>query len=156
MPLNFLALTTEDVRKLQDGEADANGLVPERKISDGGGNPCRHCLTEIPEGEEMLVLAYSPFPSPQPYAEMGPIFLCAKQCDRHPVSHVLPAMFQEWERTLIRGYTADHRIQYGSGSAVDMKEVERVAEQIFADSDVDYIHLRSISYNCYQCRIERA
>jgi hypothetical protein len=65
-------------------------------------------------------------------------------------------MFQGWERTLIRGYTAEHRIQYGTGKAIDMKDVENVAEQIFADSEVAYIHMRSLGYNCYQCRIERA
>ena len=80
MTLNFLPLMTEDVRRLQDGEADANGLIPEQQISDGGGNACRHCLTEIPEGEEMLELGYSPFPARQAYAEIGPIFLCDGRC----------------------------------------------------------------------------
>lgn len=155
MPVRFLPLTTEEARGYQAGEPDANGLAPEKQTSDGGGNPCRHCLTEIPEGEQMLVLAFSPFPQRQPYAECGPIFLCARQCDRHPVSMVLPEMFRGWKQALIRGYTAQHRIRYGTGQVLNMQHVVPAADQIFSDPDVEYIHLRSASYNCYQCRIER-
>ena len=156
MPVRFLPLPTADARRYQAGEADAYGLPPETLVSDGGGNPCRHCLTEIPAGEPMLVLAYSPFPGRQPYAETGPIFLCARPCAGHPVEHDLPAMFRGWQQALVRGYTAAHRIRYGSGRVTDMQQVVRAAEEIFRDPEVRYIHLRSASYNCYQCRIERA
>ena len=74
----FLALPTAAVRAVQAGCADANGQPPERYVSDGDGNPCRHCLSEIAAGQAMLVLAWRPFPSPQPYAELGPIFLHAE------------------------------------------------------------------------------
>ena len=72
-------------------------------MSDGGGNPCRHCLTDIPEGENMLVLAYSPFVKLQSFAEIGPIFLCAKHCRRHANVSTLPTMFLMRTQALIRG-----------------------------------------------------
>lgn len=37
--LKITALPTEIVRALQDGGADAHGQMPERAVSDGGGNP---------------------------------------------------------------------------------------------------------------------
>ncbi|MGB4910282.1 MAG: DUF1203 domain-containing protein, partial [Tabrizicola sp.] len=73
--MRYVAIPTSVVRALQAGGVDANGQVPERQRAEGGGNPCRHCLKMIPEGAEMLVLAHRPFPAPQPYAEVGPIFL---------------------------------------------------------------------------------
>ncbi len=76
----FLPLPTETVRALRAGGPDANGMTAERAVSDGAGNPCRHCLCFIPEGAEMLILAYRPFDSLHPYAETGPIFLCAGEC----------------------------------------------------------------------------
>lgn len=155
MSIRFQALPTDHVRKLQTGGLDANGLAVEIKISDGGGNPCRHCLTEIGEGKEMLVLAYRPFPSPQPYAEVGPIFLCAEPCERHPESDVLPDMFRNRDRIIVRGYTADDRIRYGTGQVVDIEAVERAAEVILAKDEIAYVHMRSATNNCYQCRIER-
>ena len=51
-------------------------------VSDGGDNPCRHCLREIEKGKDMLVLTHRPFGNVQPYAESGPIFLCAEACER--------------------------------------------------------------------------
>lgn len=78
--IRFSPIPTDTARALQTGGLDAYGMLPERKLSDGGGNPCRHCLGMIPEGAEMLVLAHRPFPALQPYAETGPIFLCAAPC----------------------------------------------------------------------------
>ena len=75
MPIRFSALPTEQVRRLQRGGPDAYALPPERKLSDGDGVPCRHCLQNVPAGKSYLVLAYRPFPALQPYAETGPIFL---------------------------------------------------------------------------------
>jgi len=83
MPVVFTALPTAEVRALRTGGRDAYGQVPEVSVSYGPGNPCRHCLRFVPEGRPMLILAHRPFPAPQPYAETGPIFLCADDCARH-------------------------------------------------------------------------
>ena len=77
MPVHFLGLETGLVRSLQAGGPDANGQTPERHISLGRGVPCRHCLRPVAAGEPFLLLSHRPFPSPQPYAEQGPIFLHA-------------------------------------------------------------------------------
>ena len=76
----FSAIPSEIAHHYRSGGMDANGQVPERIVSDGAGNPCRHCLKMIPKGAGMLVLAHRPFPALQPYAEVGPIFLCADAC----------------------------------------------------------------------------
>ncbi len=94
MPLTFTAIPTKDARDAQSGKPDANGQLPEHAISDGNGNPCRHCLKDIPKDAPMLILAYRPFPSAQPYAEVGPIFLCATLCKRHSDSQALPDMLK--------------------------------------------------------------
>ena len=44
MTIQFKALPTADVRRLQRGGPDAYGFAPERQTSDGDGVPCRHCL----------------------------------------------------------------------------------------------------------------
>ena len=155
MTLKFHALPTEDVRKLQAGEPDANGRMPERHISDGNGNPCRHCLRFIPRGDEMLIVAYRPFDDLQPYAEVGPIFLCAEPCERHPVTDALPAIFEKREKILVRGYKRDNRIKYGTGQVIDTNQVENVAAKMFEDDAIAYIHMRSSTNNCFQCRIDR-
>jgi hypothetical protein len=118
--------------------------------------PCRHCLTDIRAGDPYLILALRPFPSPQPYAEQGPIFLHAEACERHPDSPHLPEMFLQRAALLIRGYGNDDRIVYGTGMIVAPPAVADAAAAMLADERVSYIHVRSASNNCYQCRIERA
>ena len=156
MVLKFIASPSDQVRAFQAMGADANGQPPEITVSDGGGNPCRHCLSEIPEDELMLILAFRPFETRQPYAEVGPIFLCKEACERHPDSATLPEMFERWTgKILLRGYDRDERIVYGTGQVIELSDVEAVAEAVFADPCVAFVHLRSAANNCYQCRIER-
>lgn len=155
MGVKFLALPTQDVRALQAGGPDANGQPPEVAVSDGQGNPCRHCLQEIPAGEKMLILAYRPFPMAQPYAELGPIFLCAKPCERHPDSNDVPELFKGNGTILIRGYRSNDRILYGTGQVVKNGVVVDAVTGLFKNPDVAYVHMRSASNNCYQCRVER-
>jgi len=156
MTVKYKALPTLDAEAFRSRASDANGQVPEHHVSDGGGNPCRHCLDYVPLGEDMLVLAYRPFPDPQPYAELGPIFLCGRACQRHADSTNIPKLFLEWERMLVRGYKSNDRIQYGTGQVVATSDLTEACERLFEDPDVAYIHLRSASNNCYQCRVERA
>lgn len=156
MLMRFLALPTDAVRALQNGGVDAYGHVPEMKISDGDGVPCRHCLRNVAAGKAYLVLAYRPFPALQPYAETGPIFLCAEECDRAPESDSLPSMFRTSPDFILRGYGADDRIVYGSGAVTPTHQICGRAHELFARPEIAYVHMRSARNNCYQMRIERA
>jgi len=156
MPILFHALPTDTVRPLQNGHADFYGQTPERTISDGAGNPCRHCLLDTPAGQPMLILAYRPFPCDQPYAEVGPIFICGDACERHHTSGNLPAVLQTSPNFLIKGYGEDDRIVYGTGIVIARDNLIAECERIFAAADVSYVHVRSARNNCYQCKITRA
>ncbi len=152
--LRFVALPTDAVNALRTGAADANGQVPERRRSDGVGVPCRHCLAQVASGEPHLVLAYRPFPAPQPYAEIGPIFLHAAACARHEPETRVPSIFLARESLLIRGYGGDDRIVYGTGQVVRIAELVQAASALLQLPGVAYLHARSAANNCYQCRIE--
>lgn len=155
MKLKIKALPTGIVRGYQHGDPDAYGNVPERTVSDGKGNPCRHCLAEIPEGEEMLILAYRPFNGLHPYAETGPIFLCADLCRRHADAAELPEMMAGADTYLVRGYDARDRIVYGSGGVIPTSKVMERCGAILENAGVAYLHIRSAKNNCYQARVER-
>jgi hypothetical protein len=151
--MRYVAIPTDVARHYQAGGRDENGLVPERHVSDGPGNPCRHCLKMIPEGAGMLVLAHRPFPALQPYAEVGPIFLCADGCEAGG-GLALPEMLESPEY-IVRGYGADDRIVYGTGGVVPTGRIPARAGELFEDGRVAYVHVRSARNNCYQVRIDR-
>ncbi len=154
--IRFLSLPTDQAKAFWAGEADANGQLPETHSSDGDGVPCRHCQQDVAKGVRYLILAYRPFPSPQPYAEIGPIFLHAEPCERYPETDQVPAMFLKRESYLLKGYGADDRIAYGTGQIVRSTDIAEAASEILVRNDVEYVHVRSALNNCFSCRINRA
>jgi hypothetical protein len=155
MTIRFVSIPTEQVRALQRGGLDANGQAPERRISDGDGIPCRHCLQMVPSGEPYLVLACRPFTTLQPYAEVGPIFLCGTECASGSVDDVLPE-FLVSETYIVRGYDIEERIVYGTGRVTPTLEIISYCNDLFARPEVDFVHIRSASNNCFHVRVERA
>jgi len=152
MSILFKALPTEAVRALQRGGPDAYGRTPEHGISDGDGVPCRHCMKNVAAGEGYLIVAYRPFPELQPYAETGPIFLHAAECECATEADALPEMLESNDY-IVRGYGKDDRIVYGTGAVTPTGDIATRALKLFARDDIAYIHVRSARNNCYQCRI---
>lgn len=150
----FKALPADVCAAWRAGAPDANGQPPERVVSDGG-NPCRCCLDEISKGQGMLILACRPFTAINPYAEIGPIFLC-ETCERHADSAVLPPVLAHRPRHWLKGYSKDHRIVYGTGEIVDTADIDDYFARTFARAEVAYVHARSASNNCYTLKIARA
>lgn len=56
---------------------------------------------------------------------------------------------------LLKGYTADDRIVYGTGAIIPANEIAQKVGDVFKDPKVAYIHARSARNNCYQLRIDR-
>lgn len=151
--MRYVAIPTEMARHYQAGGLDANGQVPESVVLDEDSGPCRHCLKMIPKGAGMLILAHRPFPAPQPYAELGPIFLCAEPCEQGGGDE-RPEMLASSDY-IVRGYGADNRIVYGTGGVIATEVIPERAEALFGDPRVAYLHVRSARNNCYQLRIDR-
>ncbi|MEM8791797.1 MAG: DUF1203 domain-containing protein [Pseudomonadota bacterium] len=154
MPHLYTPIDTKTVRAFQAGGLDANGQRPERAVSDGEGMPCRHCLRNIPKGRGMLILAHRPFPAPQPYAETGPIFLCADPCDPWEGPGVPPILTSSPEY-LIKGYTSDDRIRYGTGAVVPATALDDEIARRLSDPEIAFVDVRSARNNCFQCRAVR-
>lgn len=155
MSVRFLAIRTDTVRALQRGGVDSNGQQPERKVSDGSGVPCRHCLKQVPEGRPYLVLGHRPFDTVQPYAELGPIFLCADACETGDCVDELPP-FLTSAQYIVRGYGADERIVYGTGAVTPTGEILSYCSKLLQREDVAFAHIRSASNNCFHVRVEAA
>jgi len=154
MTVAFIAMPAADAEHLWNGGLDAYGRQPETMVSDGPGYPCRHCLKNINAGEELFVLAYRPFPALQPYAETGPIFLHRQPCERYAADEIIPPMLSSSDY-IVRGYSHEDRIVYGSGAVTPTERIASRAEELLARDDIAYVHVRSARNNCYQCRIDK-
>jgi Protein of unknown function (DUF1203) len=154
--IRFVAVETDVADAYRLGSTDAYGRIPERRTSDGSGLPCRHCLGDIEAGEDYLILAHRPFSELQPYAETGPIFLHADACERHPETAEPPEAFLKRPQMMVRGYDAGERIVYGTGAVVPTDRLASVASTLMDRPEVAFVHIRSATNNCFQCRVDSA
>ena len=80
------------------------------------------------------------------------MFIHAEPCERYPENVGFPDELRASPRTL-EGYARGRRLL--AQKYVTDGKMERVIEEIFASSDVDYIHVNSKTAGCYTFRIER-
>ncbi len=154
MTIRFLSIPTDHARALQAGGPDAHGQIPQRRVSDGDGVPCRHCLRMVPAGQPYLLMAYKPFTTVQPYAEVGPIFLCASDCASGSCSNVLPAILCS-DSYIVRGYDRQERIVPGTGRVTPRARIISHCKDLLARGDVAFVHVRSATNTCFHVRVER-
>ena len=143
------------VAAVRAGGPDAYGREAERAVRDGDDIPCRSCLRDVPDGAAMLILAACPFPEPQPYAETGPIFLCAEACEPW-AGEGPPPILRTSPDYLLKGYSADHRIVYGTGRITPRDGIEAYPDALLERPGIAYIDVRSARNNCFLTRIVRA
>ena len=149
----YTGLSETDAARYRAGAPDAYGNAPEQATSDGAGVPCRRCLRIVPKGRGYLILAHRPFAALQPYAETGPIFLCADACA--PDGAALPEVLTVSPDYLLKGYSDDERIVYGTGQVVSAADLEHYAETLLARDGISFVDVRSARNNCWQVRIFR-
>lgn len=151
--ITFHGMPRAEADALRAGGPDAYGQPAERTVSDGGGNPCRCCLRTVPQDAPMLICAYKPFAANQPYAETGPIFLCAEACSAKGVE--LPEVLLTSPDYLLKAYSPDERIVYGTGQITAAADIASYARALLKRDDVAFVDVRSARNNCWQVRIKR-
>lgn len=152
MNIRYLPYEAATVASLRQGGPDAYGMPAERAVSDGAGTPCRSCLHDVPQGAGMLICAAMPFPTLQPYAETGPVFFCADDCSPWD-GQGMPPVLTTSPDYLLKAYSADHRIIYGTGKITRSEEIAGYAEELLARKGVAFVDVRSARNNCFLTRI---
>lgn len=152
MHIHFQGLPSATVDQIRATGRDAYGQPIERRLAKEDGWPCRHCLGQTPPDQDMLILAHRPFETTNPYAETGPIFLCAQDCPAYEPSAEVPAVLRS-PRYLVRGYDSAERIVYGTGQVIPTPEIADYAQTLLSQKEVAFVDIRSASNNCFQCRV---
>jgi hypothetical protein len=119
---------------------------------DSSRHQCRACLRLTEPGEGFLLLAYSPFASDQPYAEVGPVFIHERDCGTYEEGEAYPAEFPR-EAVVLRAYTDRDEIE--DAAFVGKGPVEGVIARLLEKPEVAYLHARNSTYGCFMFRIDR-
>lgn len=152
MKISFEPMDAATAEHLRNGGPDSYGNAPERRISSGGGVPCRRCMRMVEKDAPYLIAAWRPFAALHAYTETGPVFLHAEPCTPdEPADGALPA-FLESPDYILRGYDADERIVYGTGGVTGRDMITARIRELLADPEVEAVHIRSSRNNCYHCK----
>ncbi len=154
MKLKYLPMPSDEVRALQAGGKDAYGCAPERTVSDGDGNPCRHCLDFVPKGRACSFSPIALFPMFSPMLKPGRSFVC-RPCEAWAGEGV-PPILKSSKDYLLKGYTESHRIKYGTGKVVERDDLADYAADLLGRPEISFVDVRSARNNCFQLRIKRA
>jgi hypothetical protein len=122
-------------------------------LRDGQPHQCRSCLRLSQPDEGVILMAYRPFGSSQPYAEVGPVFIHERDCQPYADRDAYPPEFPR-SAVVLRAY--DDRDRIVGAQAVGPRRVEDVIAELFDDPATAYLHARNLGYGCYMFRLDRA
>jgi hypothetical protein len=116
------------------------------------GFPCRVSLTDARVGERVLALTFEHHAVDSPYRSSGPIFVREHASTVEPAKNEIPTMLRH--RLLsIRAYDSAHMMIDAQVNQGD--ELERVIENQFKNSAVEYIHIHNANPGCFDCAVYR-
>jgi hypothetical protein len=137
---------------LPDEELGRRGI--RRSVAaEAGQYPCRVSLEDVPQGTELLLLAYEHQPAISPYRASGPIYVSRGARQRSlPPDTVTPYVTKRLMS--VRAYDAEDLIV--DAAVCEGVRVDEEIRRLFERTDVSYIHLHNARRGCYSCRVQRA
>jgi hypothetical protein len=128
------------------------GFPAHRELA-AGRAPCRHCLQLVKSNEEELILfTMDAFQGQNVPPSPGPVYIHAKECARYVGQGGIPETYRG--RLLTLEAFGPNRKMLAEVRVSNSNE-ERIAEELLANPEVEYVHVRSTEAGCYLFRIER-
>jgi hypothetical protein len=115
--------------------------------------PCRHCLRTIIPTERRILFTYDRFTGKESLPQPGPVYIHADGCRRYPESASFPEDLRNSPRTM-EAYAPGRKLQ--AQEYVTDGRFEPILEKLFANPDVNYVQVNSITAGCFTFRIDRA
>jgi len=148
------ALPADVLERIRACGRDEFGNVVAPVADESGGSPLRCCLRESSPGEQIMLIAYRPFPWVGPFAETGPVYVHAEGCKGYADPSRYPQAFAH-RRQLLRAYDRKHRICEGI-QAKDGRQAEKILRWLLSLDEVDFVHSRNVEWGCYMFSASRA
>ncbi len=150
-----VAIATETAARWRATGQDDRGQALHRRVVDGPGFPCRHCLQLGAEGEVMLLGSYN-LPHPQGvYWTPSPIFLHESACPRFVAENVLPPSVLVNAIVSVRSYDAAEMCLYDLGGIAAGAEAGPLLNRALADPRVRFINIHTARPGCLLVAVEK-
>lgn len=134
---------------------DDRGQALIRRLADGPGLPCRHCLQPAKPGEAMLLGSYN-LPHPRgTYWTPSPIFLHAGDCPRYTAQDEIAPIVLANPLVSVRAYDAEELCLYDLGQVCSGTEVAAPLHRALEDARARFINIHTARPGCLLCAVER-
>jgi hypothetical protein len=154
--VRIVGLDEEQLEALWRTGRDHAGNIAEPFVDREGGWPLRCCLRDSRAGEELTIVAWSPFPWRGPYAEVGPVVVHAQRCESRHEGGQVPVQFRT-RRQILRPYGRDRRIAYDRLRLVHADgDIDGAIAELLAMEDISFVQVRNPLSGCYSFAVERA
>ncbi len=154
--ISYQGLDQNQLRDALAAGVDHGGNRIEPFVDEKGGWPLRCCLTDSDPGDEIAIIAWSPFAWDGPYREVGPVVVHTAGCDGQQTSSALPTNLDQAPMVL-RPYGHDRRIAYPLVRHVDSGgSLASEIAAMFSDAEIDFIHARNVTGGCYSFTARRS
>ena len=147
-------IPTETAARWRTTGRDDRGNALIKRIVDGPGFPCRHCLRLGAAGEEMLLGSYD-LPRPQGvYWTPSPIFLHAEDCPRFTTEDTIAPIVLAPGIVSVRSYDAEQMCLYDLGAVSEGQDVAPILARAVADPRTRFINIHTARPGCLLTAVE--
>jgi len=134
---------------------DDRGQALHRRVVDGPGFPCRHCLRLGEPGEVMLLGSYA-LPHPQGvYWTPSPIFLHERDCARFEAEDEIAPIVLANAIISVRAYDEAEMCLYDLGAISAGAEVAPLLERALADPRTRHVNIHTARPGCLLAAVEK-
>lgn len=118
--------------------------------------PLRCCLRRATPGEAVAVICFSPWTSPSPWLEAGPVFVHVEVCPGYGTPFDYPHDFAD-SPSMFNTFYADGSRDYAHIRFVEPGEDHTAAlSEVLEHPEVDHLHVRSSTAGCFTFAVKRA
>jgi uncharacterized protein DUF1203 len=137
---------------LPDHELSSRG-AERRTTQPGNDYPCRVTLEVARPGERVLLLSYPVQPEFSPYKSISPIFIREAAEAQYVGYDEIPAQIAP-RLMSVRAFDARHYIV--AADVTPGAQLGELAERLFQNREISYLHVHHARWGCYVGRIDRA
>jgi hypothetical protein len=119
-------------------------------VADGfPGYPCRQCLRDAEEGEELILVSFDPFALASPYRQAGPIFLHRTDCATNRDDSVVPEQLQRRQLS-VRAFDTDEMMI--DAAVITGDELAEKLERLALNPATAFVDVHNATRGCWAAR----
>lgn len=150
-----LPVPTETAGRFRRSGRDDRGNALHRRVADGPGYPCRHCLQLAEPGEAMLLGSYD-LPRPRGvYWAPSPVFLHERGCARFEAEDEIAPIVLANGIVSVRSYDAGEMCLYDLGRVCEGKDAAAPLTRALEDPRTRFVNIHTARPGCLLTAVER-